>query len=235
MLEVHGIDVYYGDAQALWDVSLQVGSDEIVSIVGPNGAGKTTLVKAIAGILKPRRGQVRFNGTDLTAIPPYEVCRHGVALVPEGRRIFPRLTVRENLEIGAYAPDARSRLVESMESVFAIFPRLRERIGQLAGTLSGGEQQMLAIGRALMAKPKLLLMDEPSLGLAPLVVSAIFDIIRTLNAEGIAVLLVEQHVAKALAVAHRAYILEEGRIVAHGTPSELLNDTQIKRAYLAYV
>jgi len=235
MLEVSGIDVFYGDAQALWGVSLGVRRGEVVAIVGPNGAGKTTLVKTIAGLMRPRRGQVLLDGQELSALAPHEVCRHGVALVPEGRRVFPKLTVRENLELGAYERAARSRLKQSMEEVFSLFPRLRERAGQLAGTLSGGEQQMLAIGRALMARPRLLLLDEPSLGLAPIVVDSIFETIRQLNATGLSVVLVEQHVAKALAVAHRAYILAEGRIVTSGTPAQLLNDTQVKQVYLAHV
>lgn len=234
MLEVKGIDVYYGDAQALWGVSLTMRAGEIVTIVGPNGAGKTTLARSIAGILRVAKGSIVIDGQDLSKVPAYEICRHGIALVPEGRRIFPRMTVRDNLELGAYARDARGRVAENLERVYDIFPRLKERTSQLAGTMSGGEQQMLAIGRGLMAHPKVLLLDEPSLGLSPLMVDTIFEVIQRLNSQGLTILLVEQNVTRALQIAHRGYILEEGRIVWSGHPDEMLADDRVKRAYLAY-
>lgn len=234
MLNVQGVNVFYDDAQALWDINLDVTQNEIVTIVGSNGAGKSTLVKAIAGLVPVRKGSIRFDGLDLTKLPAYKICACGIALVPEGRRVFPKMTVRENLEMGAYVTKARAQLARSMEYVFELFPRLKERLHQLAGTLSGGEQQMLAIGRALMARPKLLLLDEPSLGLAPAVVDQIFSILRQLNQHGIAMLLVEQNVARALAISHRAFILEEGRIVRSDTPSNLMADEAIRRAYLGH-
>ena len=234
MLEVLDLNVAYGDAQALWDVSLTVGVGEIVTVVGPNGAGKTTLVNALAGIVPVRSGQLRIEGQDLTALPAHQVCRHGVAIVPEGRRLFPQMTVRDNLDMGSFVPSARAYHDETLERVYGIFPKLKERASQRAGTLSGGEQQMAAIGRALMARPKLLLLDEPSLGLAPVVVDLIFDVLQEINQSGVSILLVEQHVAKALQAASRGYILEEGRIVRMGGAEELMQDEHIRRAYLAY-
>lgn len=234
MLEIVDLNVAYGDAQALWDVSLTVGEREIVTVVGPNGAGKTTLVNALAGIVPVRSGRIRMDEKDLTTLPVHQICRHGIAIVPEGRRLFTQMTVRENLDMGAFVPGARAHHAESLEQVYRIFPKLKERARQQAGTLSGGEQQMVAIGRALMAKPKLLLLDEPSLGLAPVVVDLIFEVLEEVKQLGVSTLLVEQHVVKALQAASRGYILEEGRIVQMGTSDELIHDEHIQRAYLAY-
>jgi len=232
MLEVERLEVAHGDAVAVWDVSLVVGARELVTVVGPNGAGKTTLIDAIAGLLPIRGGRVRLGGRDLASVPAHELCRHGIALVPEGRRLFPAMTVEENLEIGCYAPAARARRGESLERVYGTFPILRERRRQLAGSLSGGQQQMVAIGRALMAMPRLLLLDEPSLGLAPQIVDQLFEVVASIHAEGVAVLLVEQNIVQAFAIAARAYVLEQGRIVAEGAPSELARDARIREAYL---
>jgi branched-chain amino acid transport system ATP-binding protein len=232
MLEVERLQVAYGDATALWDVSLRVGEGELVSVVGPNGSGKTTLINAIAGLLPVRGGRLRFGGQDLTRLAPHAVSSHGIAIVPEGRRLFAGMTVEENLEIGGYAPGARGARGARLERVYAIFPVLRARRRQAAGTLSGGEQQMVALGRALMAGPRLLLLDEPSLGLAPAVVDHVFQVIEALHREGAAVLLVEQNVAKALGVASRAYVLAEGRVVSGGPPAELLGEPHIRSAYL---
>jgi len=232
MLEVERLEVAHGDAVAVWDVSLVVGARELVTVVGPNGAGKTTLIDAIAGLLPIRGGRVRLGGRDLASVPAHELCRHGIALVPEGRRLFPAMTVEENLEIGCYAPAARARRAESLERVYATFPILRERRRQLAGALSGGQQQMVAIGRALMAMPRLLLLDEPSLGLAPQIVDQLFEVVASIHAEGVAVLLVEQNIVQAFVIAARAYVLEQGRIVAEGAPSELARDARIREAYL---
>jgi len=232
MLEVERLEVARGDAVAVWDVSLVVGARELVTVVGPNSAGKTTLIDAIAGLLPIRGGRVRLGGRDLASVPAHELCRQGIALVPEGRRLFPAMTVEENLEIGCYAPAARARRAESLERVYGTFPILRERRRQLAGSLSGGQQQMLAIGRALMAMPRLLLLDEPSLGLAPQIVDQLFEVVASIHAEGVAVLLVEQNIVQAFAIAARAYVLEQGRIVAEGAPSELARDARIREAYL---
>jgi branched-chain amino acid transport system ATP-binding protein len=211
---------------------LTVDSGEIVTILGPNGAGKSTLVNAIAAVLRPWTGSVSFDGVELTALPPHQVITHGLALVPEGRRIFPKMTVGENLDIGSYTRSARNGHDEALVSVYTIFPRLRERVGQVAGTLSGGEQQMLAIGRALMAQPRLLLLDEPSLGLAPIVVESIFDVLREINATGVSILLVEQNAVEALDIASRGYVLEDGRVVGEGTAAELEQDERLRKAYL---
>jgi branched-chain amino acid transport system ATP-binding protein len=232
MLEAEQLLVAYGDATALWDVSLTVGEGELVSVVGPNGSGKTTLINAIAGLLPVRGGRLRYGGEDLTRLAPHEVSSRGIAIVPEGRRLFPGMTVEENLEIGCYARGARAARGARLEHVYATFPVLRARRRQAAGTLSGGEQQMAAIGRALMAGPRLLLLDEPSLGLAPAIVDHVFEVIEALHREGVAVLLVEQNVAKALAVASRAYVLAEGRIVSGGTPAALLAEPHLRTAYL---
>ena len=232
MLEVRHLAIAYGDAPAVWDATLDVGESEVVAVIGPNGAGKSTLVNTIAGLQRARSGVLRFAGVDLRTVPAHLVCRHGIGLVPEGRRLFTRLSVEENLEIGCYRAEARSRRSATLERVYGLFPILRERRRQLAGSLSGGQQQMVAIGRALMARPRLLLLDEPSLGLAPAVVDAMFDIIRAIHAEGVAILLVEQNVVRALDIANRAYVLEEGRIVAEG-PSEILRrESRIQEAYL---
>jgi branched-chain amino acid transport system ATP-binding protein len=213
-------------------VSLRVGDGEVVTILGPNGAGKTSLVNAIAGVLRPWAGSASFDGVDLTTLRPHQVIDHGVALVPEGRRIFPKMTVLENLDIGSYVVTARTGHDAALESVYRIFPRLEERHSQVAGTLSGGEQQMLAIGRALMAQPRLLLLDEPSLGLAPIVVENIFEVLRRVNATGVSILLVEQNAAEALDIATRGYVLEEGRIVGEGSSHDLERDERLRKAYL---
>ncbi len=232
MLEVRGLDAFYGDARALAGVELEVGEGEIVAIVGPNGAGKSTLVNAIAGIHRAVRGRIAMDGVDLTRVAAHRVCAHGLAIVPEGRRIFPSMTVDENLDLGAYRRAARSGREVARAWIHELFPRLRERPNQLAGSLSGGEQQMLAIGRALMAEPRLLLMDEPSLGLAPIVVDEVFGVIRSINERGVTVLLVEQNVRRALEIAGRGYLLSEGRIVLGGSGSELLASDDVRRAVL---
>jgi len=232
MLGVTDLDVHYGDAQALWGVSLTVADSEVVSIVGSNGAGKSTLVNTIMGLLVPRRGRIVLDDVDITDMPGHRMCRAGVAIVPEGRRLFPAMTVQDNLDLGAFNPTARARHVESLEWVHTLFPRLAERRTQLAGSLSGGEQQMLALGRALMARPRLLLMDEPSLGLAPVVVDEVFDAIETVNGEGVSIVLVEQNVQRALDISSRAYLLAEGRIVMEGNAAEMAQNPEIRRAVL---
>jgi branched-chain amino acid transport system ATP-binding protein len=232
MLEAEALHVGYGDAPALWDVSLTVGRGELVAVVGPNGAGKTTLVNAIARLLPIRRGRLRLDEDDVTHASAQAVCRAGVALIPEGRRLFGGMSVEENLEMGAYRADARRRRTDGLERVYAMFPILRERRRQLAGSLSGGQQQMVAIGRALMARPRLLLVDEPSLGLAPVVVDQVFAVIETIHRDGVAILLIEQNAARALAVATRAYVLDGGRVLSAGRPAELLDRPHIREAYL---
>jgi len=232
VFEVERIRVSYGAAPAISEVSIRVGAGELACVVGPNGAGKTTLINAIAGLHPIEAGALRMDGRDLSRLPRHAFCGEGIAIVPEGRRLFAGMSVRENLELGSYRRAARARRGASLERVCDVFPVLRERLEQAAGTLSGGEQQMLAIGRALMAQPRLLLLDEPSLGLAPAVVLAVFDVIREINASGVAVLLVEQNAALALELAARAYVLEEGRIAAEGRPAELLARPHIRRAYL---
>ena len=232
MLQVDGLGTGYGRAQALHDVSLRVEDGEIVTILGPNGAGKTSLVNAIAGVLPTWGGSVTFDGIEMTTLPPHRVIEQGMALVPEGRRIFPKMTVTENLDLGSYTLTARSGRDAALESVYRIFPRLEERHSQVAGTLSGGEQQMLAIGRALMAQPRLLLLDEPSLGLAPIVVENIFEVLRQVNSTGVSILLVEQNAVEALDIAARGYVLEEGRVVGEGTAVELEQDERLRKAYL---
>jgi len=231
MLEVERIQVSYGAAPAISEVSIRIGAGELVCVVGPNGAGKTTLTNAIAGLHRIEAGTLRLDGRDLSKLPRHAFCGEGIAIVPEGRRLFAGMSVRENLELGSYRRAARSQCAETLERVCGIFPILRERLEQPAGTLSGGQQQMLAIGRALMARPRLLLLDEPSLGLAPAVVLAVFDVIKEINAGGVAVLLVEQNAALALEIAARAYVLEEGRVAAEGRPQELLAQADIRRAY----
>jgi len=232
MLELSRIEIAYGDAGAVWDVSLEVRERELVTVVGPNGAGKTTLINAIAGLLPIRAGTIRLEGRDLGGLPSHEFCRHGVALVPEGRRLFGGMTVEENLEMGCYDRGARKFRTESLDRVYSIFPILRERRQQRAGSLSGGQQQMVAIGRALMARPRLLLLDEPSLGLAPAICDQVFEVVAGIHADGVAVLLVEQNVVQALAIAARAYVLEQGRIVAEGAAADLAQDPRIREAYL---
>lgn len=232
MLEVEHIRVSYGAAVALWDVSIRIADGELVCVVGPNGAGKTTLINAIAGINRIDAGSMRMNRQSLATLPANAFCNHGIALVPEGRRLFVGMTVRENLELGSYRATARANRQASLERALSIFPVLKERLDSPAGVLSGGQQQMLAIARALMAEPRLLLLDEPSLGLAPTVVLDMFDVICQINRSGVAVLLVEQNVAIALEIAARAYVMEEGRIVAEGLPKELAQQHHIRRAYL---
>ncbi len=232
MLQVTDLDVFYGDAQALWGVSMEVGEAEVVSIVGSNGAGKSTFVNTVMGIHRARRGAIVLDGVDITSTPGHRTCRAGVAIVPEGRRLFPALTVGDNLDLGAFNDNARPHRDRSLEWVLGLFPRLAERTDQLAGSLSGGEQQMVAIGRALMARPRLLLMDEPSLGLAPVVVDEVFDVIETVRAEGVSVVLVEQNVQRALEISSRAYLLGEGRIALEGPASELANDPELRRTVL---
>jgi len=232
MLEVRNFSVSYGAAPAISGVNLAVASGMLVVVVGPNGAGKSTLINAIGGLHPPDGGSLSIYGKSLMGTPAHRYCDYGIALVPEGRRLFTGLTVLENLELGSYRADARRKRGETLEEVCTMFPVLKERLAAVAGTLSGGQQQMVAIGRALMARPKLLLLDEPSLGLAPLIVAELFRAIRRINAAGVAVLLVEQNVAAALDLAHRAYVLEEGRIVAKGKPRELAAQPHIQRAYL---
>ena len=233
MLEIDRLEVAHGDAVAVWDVSLAVRARELVTVVGPNGAGKTTLIDAIAGLLPIRSGTVRLEGRDLSSVPAHRLGQHGVALVPEGRRLFPAMTVEENLEIGCYAPAARRKRAQSLERVYATFPVLRERRRAMAGALSGGQQQMVAIGRALMAMPRLLLLDEPSLGLAPRLVQQIFAVVRDLNGrEGLTILLVEQNAYHALHLADRGYVLVNGLITMSGTGRELLDRPEVRGAYL---
>jgi branched-chain amino acid transport system ATP-binding protein len=232
MLDVRDLQVAYGQAGALWGVTFTVQPKELLCVVGPNGAGKTTLINTLAGVLRSRAGRIEFEGRDITTLPPHRYCEAGVALVPEGRRLFGSMSVLENLEIGSLLPAAKARRAQSLEAVLALFPALKVKLAQAAGELSGGQQQMVAIGRALMARPRLLLLDEPSLGLSPLIVSEMFNAIKRVNAEGTAVLLVEQNVSMALRVADRAYVLEQGRMVAEGTPDELMQRDEIRRAYL---
>jgi branched-chain amino acid transport system ATP-binding protein len=232
LLEARNLHVGYGDATAIWDVSLDVDAGEIVSVIGPNGAGKTTLINAMAGLLRCRGGELSFDGADMTRVRAHDYCGHGIALVPEGRRLFVKMSVEENLELGCYLAAARAHRQESLERVYGLFPILRDKRRQPAGELSGGQQQMVAIGRALMARPRIVLFDEPSLGLAPTIVDDMFDIIARVRQDGAAVLLVEQNVLKALDVADRAYVLEQGRIVSTGLPTELLQQPHIREAYL---
>jgi len=232
MLTVEGIDVFYGDAQALDDVSLEVPEGTIVAIVGANGAGKTSLIRTIGGMVRPARGAIRFRGTDIAGLPSHKVCNLGIGQVAEGRQIFPNLSVAENLDMGAMLPRARATREKNRERVLTIFPRLRERSGQAAGTLSGGEQQMLAIGRCLMGEPELVMFDEPSLGLAPALVQDVLATIRDLNRDGLTCVLVEQNVAVSLRLASRAYVLENGRVTLTGTGEALLADDRVRQAYL---
>ncbi len=232
MLEVANLQVAYGQAGALWGVDLRMDEGELLCVVGPNGAGKTTLINTLAGLLRARGGTIRFAGRDITTLPPHRFCEAGIAIVPEGRRLFTGMSVRENLEIGSLLPGAKAKRAGSLAGVLALFPALEAKLGQAAGELSGGQQQMVAIGRALMTRPRLLLLDEPSLGLSPLIVHEMFSAIRRVNQAGTAVLLVEQNVALALRVAERAYVLEEGRMVAEGAPDELMQREELRRAYL---
>jgi branched-chain amino acid transport system ATP-binding protein len=232
MLEVRNLSVFYGDAQALEDVSLDVDAGTIVAIVGANGAGKTSLIRTIAGMHRPASGHIHFEGADITGLPSHLVCDHGVGQVAEGRQIFPALTVAENLDMGAMLPRARSKRAQNRERVQVMFPKLKERLWQAAGTLSGGEQQMLAIARCLMGEPKLIMFDEPSLGLAPTIVHDVLQTIRQLNEAGTTCVLVEQNVAISLKIAHKAYVLENGRVTLSGTGQELLADERVRQAYL---
>lgn len=232
MLKINNITSCYGDLQALWGISLEVNEGELVALVGPNGAGKTTTLKAITGLIKPATGDVEFNGQSLLKKPVHEIVSLGISQVPEGGRIFSGMTVFENLELGAFVKGARQVRQQTIQTVFAYFPRLKERKDQQAGTLSGGERQMLAIGRALMSKPRLLLFDEPSFGLAPILVEHMFKMIQEINKQGVTVLLVEQNVRAALELAQRSYVIENGRIVGQGTGNDLLSFESIRSAYL---
>ncbi len=231
MLKVKGLTTHYGRIQAITDVSLQVNSGEIVTLIGSNGAGKSTTLMTISGALKPTTGSIEFEGIALHNRPSHEVARHGIVQVPEGRRIFPQLTVFENLDLGGFTRTADER-EQTLEQVFNYFPRLKERLSQLGGTLSGGEQQMLAIGRALMARPKLLILDEPSLGLAPKIIDQIFEIITGLNKAGLTILLVEQNAVMALEIAHRGYVMETGHVVLEGNAKDLMTDSGVRNSYL---
>ena len=232
MLEIKELNVYYEKVQVLWDVSFDIKEEEVVTLLGSNGAGKSTTVKTIQGLLKSKSGSIRFMDKRIEGLPAYKVVGEGIALVPEGREIFPKMSVLENLILGAYVSRAKDLREESLEWVLKLFPKLEERKKQLAGTLSGGEQQMLAIARALMSKPKLPMLDEPSLGLAPKLVLQVFEIIKKLNEEGVTILLVEQNIHHALELSDRAYVLEKGRIILEGKGSELLDDEYVKNAYL---
>jgi branched-chain amino acid transport system ATP-binding protein len=232
VFQVKEIDVFYGDAQALYGLSLQVREGEVVTLVGANGAGKTTTLRAISGLLPVARGEIAFEGRTLLGVPAHRRAELGIALVPEGRELWPQLTVRENLELGAYGKAARRHLSGSLERVYELFPVVKERSRQVAGSMSGGEQQMVAIARALMTRPRLLMLDEPSLGLAPVVVSQVFDTIRRLHAEGLTILLVEQNLKKALEMADRGYVVETGSISIEGAAADLLADPTIRSAYL---
>jgi branched-chain amino acid transport system ATP-binding protein len=232
LLSVEGLEVAYGNVTAVWDVAFDVAEGEIVALVGGNGAGKTTTLRTISGLLRPRRGAIRLAGEDLIRLPATEIVSRGVVHVPEGRRLFPDMSVRDNLLLGGYHRAARPRQLERLEHVFGVFPRLRERQGQLAGTLSGGEQQMVAIGRGLMAGPRILMLDEPSLGLAPIMVEEMFRVIEEIHRQGVTVLLVEQNTEHALAVASRGFVLESGRVVLAGTGRELLANPRVREAYL---
>ena len=232
MLELRSVDAGYGSFQALFGVGLEVKAGETVGVIGPNGAGKTTLMRVISGLIRPRNGSIVMEGTDVLATPPHRIVSLGIAHVPEHRRLFPRLSVEDNLKMGAYMPAARSQFAERLEFVFDLFPRMKERRHQMAGTMSGGEQQMCAIGRALMSNPKLLLLDEPSAGLAPVVVQQVFELVRRIRASGLTVLIVEQNVQQVLRIVDRAYLLEAGSIRASGTSAEVMGTDTIKQAYL---
>ena len=232
MLEVKDLEVYYGVIQAIKGVSFQVNQGEVIALIGANGAGKTTILHTITGLLAPKKGSVMFEGKEITKVPAHKIVSMGMAHVPEGRRVFAELSVYENLKMGAYTRKDRAEIDESLQNVYKRFPRVEERKNQMAGTLSGGEQQMLAMGRALMSKPKIILMDEPSMGLSPILVNEIFDIIQAVSESGTTVLLVEQNAKKALSIADRAYVLETGNIVLEGKAKDLLENDSIKKAYL---
>lgn len=232
MLEIKNLEVYYGMIQAIKGVSFEVNQGEIIALIGANGAGKTTILHTITGLLAPKCGQVFFEGQDITKVPAHKIVSLGMAHVPEGRRVFAQLSVYQNLKMGAYTRTDKNEIEATLEKIYKRFPRLEERKNQMAGTLSGGEQQMLAMGRALMSQPKIILMDEPSMGLSPILVNETFDIIRSVNETGTTVLLVEQNAKKALAIADRAYVLETGKIVTSGDAGKLMDDPAIKKAYL---
>lgn len=232
MLEIKDIEVYYGVIQAIKGISFEVNEGEVIALIGANGAGKTTTLHTITGLLTPKSGSIYFEGKDITKTPAHKIVSMGMAHVPEGRRVFADLTVYENLKMGAYTRKDKNEIAESLKMVYTRFPRLEERKNQMAGTLSGGEQQMLAMGRALMSHPKIIVMDEPSMGLSPILVNEIFDIIQKVSADGTTVLLVEQNAKKALSIADRAYVLETGKIVLEGNAKDLMNDDSIKKAYL---
>jgi branched-chain amino acid transport system ATP-binding protein len=232
LLDVRGVDVFYGDVQVLWDLSFSVGKGEVVALIGANGAGKSTTLKAISGILKPRRGEITYQGSSLASVEPFRLVEIGLVHVPEARRLFVEMSVEENLDLGALRGEARKKREQTKEQVFTIFPRLKERRRQLAGTLSGGEQQMVAIGRGLMSLPVLMMFDEPSLGLAPILVQEIFNVVRRIRDEGTTVLIVEQNVRQTLAIADRAYVLETGKVLMVGAGRDLLSDPHVKAAYL---
>jgi branched-chain amino acid transport system ATP-binding protein len=232
MLKVDGVSTHYGDIQVLWDASLGVSSKEMVTMVGSNGSGKTTTINTIAGMLHPTSGTIQFFGQPIHQLPPHRIVERGISMIPEGRKLFPEMTILENLELGAYFPKARKKIPETLQWVFGLFPRLEERKSQLAGTLSGGEQQMLTVGRGLMSVPQLLLIDEPSMGLAPILVAELFRAIRKINQEGVTVFLVEQNARLAMEISDRTYVLENGRIVREGKSGELLKDDDIRKAYL---
>jgi branched-chain amino acid transport system ATP-binding protein len=232
LLELHGVDAFYGRVQALHGVTLEVDKGEIVALIGSNGAGKTTTLRTISGLMHPAKGQVLFDGKDITHVEASKIVELGICQSPEGRRLFPRMSVQDNLLMGAYTRRDRAGIDKDMRHVYELFPRVQERRSQIAGTLSGGEQQMLAMGRALMARPKVVMLDEPSLGLAPIMVETIFAVIKEINDEGTPVLLVEQNASKALSVAHRAYVLETGVVAKEGTGKELLESEDVQKAYL---
>ncbi|MBN9235911.1 MULTISPECIES: ABC transporter ATP-binding protein [Phyllobacteriaceae] len=232
MLEVKDLEVAYGDVRALWGVSIHVEAGTVVAIVGANGAGKTTLMRAISGLLKPKRGEILLSGASLLNRAPEEIAGMGIAHVPEGRGLFRQMTVLENLELGAFQPKARARMKQSLEKAYALFPRLKERAGQKAGSLSGGEQQMLAIARATMSEPSLLILDEPSIGLSPLVVQQMFKLIEELHRQGVTILLVEQNIHQALKIADHAFVLKTGEIAMQGTGAELIADPEVQKAYM---
>jgi len=232
MLKVNAINVYYGDLQVLWDVSFEVREKEIVVLVGANGAGKSTTIRTVSSLLTPKTGSIEFDGVRLDRLPPNKIIEQGIVHVPEGRRLFSEMSVEENLIMGSLNGEAKHKRYQTMDYVYTLFPRLKERRKQMAGTLSGGEQQMLAVGRGLMSLPKVMMFDEPSLGLSPLLVQDVFKLVRTINAEGVTVLLVEQNVRQTLGMCHRAYVLKNGRIVLNGTGKELLENEQVKEAFL---
>jgi branched-chain amino acid transport system ATP-binding protein len=232
MLKVKGIDIFYGDLQVLWDVSFEVKKEEILVLIGANGAGKSTTIKTISSLITPKKGSIEFNGTHLEHLPPYKIIEQGIVHVPEGRRLFYEMSVEENLIMGSLYGEAKSKRSKTLEYVFELFPRLRERRKQMGGTLSGGEQQMLAVGRGLMSLPTLMMFDEPSLGLAPILVQEIFHMVKRINDEGVTILLVEQNVRKSLSICDRAYALENGRIILAGKGQEFIENPHVKEAYL---